>query len=291
MKFAKIPENEISRIRTLHSLKLLDTQPEDIYERATRISKQAFNAPMSCVCFVDTNRVWFKSKQGVDISEINRDISICGHAINQEITDDKYSRLFEITDTLKDDRFVDNPLVINAPMVRYYLGYVLRSVDGENLGTLCIMDSNPRTASNDDKSLLIELGEMLNERLSEIQVTNSFDFDDIAIASSIAYKMFGELDQSLKKRGISLTEWKVLDKVIQSSFSTPTQISKQLNIACSQVSKTLELLEAKGFITRLKSVKNTDRRLVKLECNPQGREIWNYGKRLSKEIVEKLRMH
>jgi len=121
MKEAPIPITEIDRMRALHSLNILDTSPEKIYERTTLIAKQAFNAPMAYICFVGTCRVWFKSAQGVDIPEIGRDISICGHAINQIITDDHASRLFEITDTKSDSRFIDNPLVINAPKVRYYM--------------------------------------------------------------------------------------------------------------------------------------------------------------------------
>jgi DNA-binding MarR family transcriptional regulator len=95
----------------------------------------------------------------------------------------------------------------------------------------------------------------------------------------------------LKKKGISLAEWRILDKVAQSNFATPTKISKQLNLAASQISRALELLEAKGFISRIRSVENCDRRLVKLECNKEGRELWTYGKRMGKEVVVKLGLH
>lgn len=291
MKDAPIPPTEKSRIRALHSLELLDTGPESIYERTTLIAKQAFNVPMACVCLVDSSRVWFKSAQGVDIAEIDRDISICGHAINQSITDDPVSRLFEINDTKTDLRFIDNPLVLNAPMVRYYLGYVLQSIEGENLGTLCIMDTHPRATNKNDQSLLIELGKMIDERLKEIQRSYNLDFDDVAVASNVVYRVFEEMEAMLKKKGISLAEWRILDKVAQSNFATPTKISKQLNLATSQISRALELLEAKGFISRIRSVENCDRRLVKLECNEEGRELWSYGKRLGKEVVGKLGLH
>ncbi len=291
MKHAPIPLTEKSRIRALHSLEILDTSPESIYDRTTRIAKQAFNVPMACVCLVDTSRVWFKSAQGVNISEIDRDISICGHAINQSITDNPISRLFEITDTKTDPRFIDNPLVINAPMVRYYLGYVLQSIDGDNLGTLCIMDTQPRSATENNQRLLIELGRMVDERLKEIEISYNLDFDDVAVASNVVYRVFEEMESMLKKKGISLAEWRILDKVAQSNFATPTKISKQLNLATSQISKTLEILEAKGFISRIRSVENCDRRLVKLECNEEGRELWSYGKRLGKEVVGKLGLH
>ena len=291
MKDAPIPITEINRIRALHSLKLLDTGPERIYEKITLITKQAFNVPMACVCFVDTSRVWLKSAQGVDIPEISRDISICGHAINQSVTDDPVSRLFEITDTKSDFRFTDNPLVINAPMVRYYMGYVLQSIERENIGTLCIMDTSPRTANENDKNLLIELGTMIDERLKEVQLANSLDFDDVTVVSSVVYRVFEEMEALLRKKGISLAEWRILDKVAQSNFATPTKISKQLHLATSQISKALELLEAKGFITRKRSVENCDRRLVKLECNEEGHELWTYGKRLGKEVVGKLGVH
>ncbi|MEM7402038.1 MAG: MarR family transcriptional regulator, partial [Pseudomonadota bacterium] len=251
----------------------------------THVALQSFKVPMAFVCFVDKNRVWFKSKKGVDIQEVDRKYSLCGHAITQDITDNSSSRIFEIPDTRADSRFADNPLVINEPMVRYYMGYVLQSISGEKIGTLCIMDNKPRNTDQSDKNLLIDLGAMIDERLNEIEVASKLDIDDVATVSSYTYRVFEEMNELLKKKGINFTEWRILDKVAQSNFATPTHIAKQLNIARSQVSKALELLEAKGLINRIRTVENCDRRLVKLECNEEGREIWDYGKRLSNQVV------
>jgi len=153
------------------------------------------------------------------------------------------------------------------------------------------MDASQRTANENDKNLLIELGKMADERLKEVKLINSLDFDDVAVASSVVYRVFEEMEAMLRKKGISLAEWRILDKVAQSNFATPTKISKQLNLAASQISKALELLEAKEFITRIRSVENCDRRLVKLECNEEGRELWSYGKRLGNQVVGNLRVN
>ncbi len=288
MKLAPIPENEIERLRALYVLKILDTKPEEIYDRVTRIAAKLFDVPMSSICFVDEKRVWFKSKQGLNVDEIGRSTSICGHTINQNITDNIYSRIYEIQDMSLDPRFSDNPIVINKPNIKYYMSYILQSTSGANIGTLCIMDNRPRNFSQKDKDLLIDLGQVIDKQLKEVNLVNNFSIDDIAIASDVAYKVFDEMDELLRRKGINLIEWRVLDKVVESSFATPTQISKQLGLARPKVSKILEFLEANGLIKRLRSIENTDRRLVKLECNEEGRDIWKYGKRLGNQVVGKL---
>ncbi len=288
MKLAPLPKNEVDRLRALYCLKILDTKPEEVYERVTRVASHLFNVPMSTLCFIDKDRVWFKSTQGVEVVETPRSTSICGHAICQDITNDVHSRVFEIPDTKLDPRFEDNPLVINKPNIRYYLGFILQTQSKANIGTLCIMDVKPRLASQKERNLLIDLGTMIDEMLKEVNIVNNFSINDVAIASSVTYKVFDEMGELLKRKGINLTEWKILDIVVQSSFATPTFIGKQLGLASSQVSKILELLEAKGLIKRMRSVENCDRRLVKLECKEEGRDIWHYGKRLGDQVVDKL---
>ena len=98
------------------------------------------------------------------------------------------------------------------------------------------------------------------------------------------------MDDLLKRKGINLLEWRVLDQVINTNFATPTQIGKKLGLASSQVSKLLELLEAKGLIRRVRSIEKSDRRLVKLECIAEGKEVWAFGKRMGDQIVEKIRI-
>ena len=288
MKLAPIPNDELERIHALYSLKILDTDPEEIYDRVTRIARELFDVPMSSVCFVDKERVWLKSTQGINVSEIQRSTSICGHTVCCDVNDDEFSRLYEIEDLENDPRFCDNPLVINPPNIRYYMAFVLQASSKKNIGTFCIMDTKPRQMSEKDKALFFDLGKMVDDCLKTIDTVNNFSINDLAIASDVVYKVFDEIDGLLKRKSINLTDWKVLDIVVHSDFATPSFISKKLGIACSQVSKILEVLEVKGLIKRVRSVENCDRRLVKLECNEEGRDAWNYGKRISDQVLDKL---
>ena len=288
MRLAPEPKNELERLKALYALKILDTSPEEVYDRITRVAANLFKVPMSTVCFIDEKRVWFKSAHNIEVTYIDRDVSVCGHTICQNIDENEFSRLYEIKDLKKDSRFSDNPLVINPPNIHYYLAYVLQSRSNHNIGTFCIMDTKPREMDEKDKALFVDLGKMIDEQLQAIDPITKFSFNDLAIASDVAYKVFDEIDILLKRKGISLKDWKVLDIVVHTEFATPSYISEHLGLACSQVSKILELLEAKGLIKRVRAVENKDRRLVKLECNEEGRKAWNYGKRVSDQVLDKL---
>ena len=132
MKSPDLPQNEKSRLAALSALNILDTPPEDRFDRLTQMTKQILNVPVAVISLVDENRQWFKSCIGLDASETPRDISFCGHAINGD-------DLFIIPDASQDERFADNPLVENDPKIRFYAGCPLKALDGSKLGTLCII--------------------------------------------------------------------------------------------------------------------------------------------------------
>jgi len=163
MKKPAIPNNEEERLKALRSLNVLDTLPEERFDRLTRLAKRMFNVPMALVSLVDEDRQWFKSCIGIDVSETSRDISFCGHAILGE-------EVFVIPDTLQDERFSDNPTVINEPAFRFYAGCPLRYADGTMLGTLCIMDIKPRTLDDEDLAALKDLAELTEHELMAIQL-------------------------------------------------------------------------------------------------------------------------
>ena len=156
-----IPHDETMRLQSLHSLKILDTHPEDRYDRITRLATRVFDVPIALVSLIDKDRQWFKSRQGLDACETSREISFCGHAIIQD-------GVFIVEDTLLDQRFSDNPLVTDEPNIRFYAGYPLKSQTGRMLGTLCLIDQVPRSFSEEDAEMLQEMGQMVEEELHSL---------------------------------------------------------------------------------------------------------------------------
>ena len=154
MQEAGLPENEASRVATLHRLGILDTQHEDRFDRYTRIAARAFDTPIALISLIDRRRQWFKSAVGVDIDETPREISFCGHAILGD-------GVFEVQNARLDPRFRDNPLVVGPPLIRFYAGAPLKAPNGHRLGTLCIIGRVPHQLSDDEKTTLKNLADMV----------------------------------------------------------------------------------------------------------------------------------
>lgn len=157
------PIDEAARLDTLRRLNVLDTPPEERFDRLTRLAKRLFDVPIALVSFVDADRQWFKSRQGLDATETRRDISFCGHAILGE-------NIMVVTDACSDERFADNPLVAGDPKIRFYAGFPLGAANGSKLGTLCLIDHAPRSMSEDDVRLLDDLATMVEEELAAVQL-------------------------------------------------------------------------------------------------------------------------
>jgi diguanylate cyclase (GGDEF)-like protein len=152
------PVDEFSRLETLRGLNLLDTPPEERFDRVTRLARKIFGTPIALVSLVDADRQWFKSRQGLDATETPREISFCGHAILGD-------RIMVVNDARLDERFCDNPLVSCDPNIRFYAGYPVSAPDGSKVGTLCIIDREPRKLSREELGLFRELGRMIEEEL------------------------------------------------------------------------------------------------------------------------------
>jgi diguanylate cyclase (GGDEF)-like protein len=163
MRSPPTPENEPMRLATLRSLSVLDSQPEERFDRLTRMAKRMFRAPIALVSLIDENRQWFKSCDGLSVSELPRETSFCGHAI---LGND----VFLIEDALKDERFADNPLVTGEPHIRFYAGCPLRAVNGAKMGTLCIIDTKPRAFDDEDITALKDLTAMVEAELTSFQL-------------------------------------------------------------------------------------------------------------------------
>jgi len=294
MQLAPIPFDEAQRLDALRRLLILDSEPEERFDRITRIAHHLFDIPFAFITLVDDSRVWFKSAYGCDMKEEGRDLSICGHAICNSVTEDISSRLFEVHDTEKDDRFSDNTFVTEKCGIRYYLGFVLQSADHRNIGTLCIVDSCPRTFTATEVNLFLDLGFMVEAELNnnrhafKMGVSNFVSHggndnsiagqqtdkvQNLSVALEAVYKQFGK---SQENHNIDYGEWRILNEIVQTEFATPHSICEKLGISPSLITSKLDALEIKRLIERWES-KDGDRRFVHLACTKQGNNVWDMG--------------
>lgn len=168
------PANEAVRIQALHGLNVLDSAPEERFDRLTRLAKRLFNVPIALVTLVDKDRQWFKSCVGLDVNETPRDVSFCGHAILQD-------ELLLVSDAKQDKRFHDNPLVTGEPNIRFYAGYPLTVPNGNKMGTLCLIDTKPRELDDEERGLLRDLAGMAEQELMAVQMAN---MDELTLLSN-----------------------------------------------------------------------------------------------------------
>ncbi|MEQ6918183.1 sensor domain-containing diguanylate cyclase [Halomonas aquatica] len=173
MKKPGNPMDEEARIQALWSLDILDTPGEERFDRLTRLARHVFGVPIALVSFVDEHRQWFKSAQGLDVSETARDVSFCGHAILKD-------EVFIIPDALEDERFADNPLVLGEPHIRFYAGCPITDMEHHNLGTFCILDHKPRELSRDDIAALKDLAAIAERELAIVKLANMDELTSLA---------------------------------------------------------------------------------------------------------------
>ncbi len=148
------PENEKERLAAVKSYKLLDTIPESDYDNITSLVAEICEVPISLITLLDTDRNYLKSHHGIEVQESPRDISFCGHAINQE------EDLFIVEDARLDPKFKNNPLIAQANSI-FYAGAPLINSDGFKLGTLCVFDTKPRKLKDWQKTTLVNLSKQV----------------------------------------------------------------------------------------------------------------------------------
>ncbi len=158
MERPQIPENEKERLEILKSLNILESGPQDEFERVTLLAKKFFEVPIVLISLVDKERLWFKSIQGLDVEESGRDVSFCGHTI---LKDD----MLCVQDTHQDDRFKDNPLVTGKLGVRFYAGVPFVVKDQVRVGTFCLLDTKPRQLSREEVALFLNLAKSIELEL------------------------------------------------------------------------------------------------------------------------------
>lgn len=190
MQPAPLPPNEAERLAALVRCNVLDTPPEERFDRITRLLGRLLDVPIAIVSLLDASRSWFKSSYGLAGSEVPRELTFCGHTILEP------AAALVVEDATQDPRFARNPLVLGEPEIRFYAGQPLRTPAGFALGTLCVIDRRPRSLTPHQLELLedfahvigdeIELSRSLSEsveREAQLQRQNA-DLQDLARALS-----------------------------------------------------------------------------------------------------------
>jgi anti-sigma regulatory factor (Ser/Thr protein kinase) len=153
-----LAENEAARLEALARYRILDTEPERAFDDLALLASQICGTPIALISLVDAHRQWFKSRIGLSLTQTERSIAFCSHAIDQR-------DLFIVADARTSDVFRDNPLVVDDPGICFYAGSPLVTPDGYALGTLCVLDRVPRTLTADQLEALTALRRQVESQL------------------------------------------------------------------------------------------------------------------------------
>jgi GAF domain-containing protein len=173
-----VPANEVSRLTELRRYEILDTPPERALDDIVRLAASLFQVESSTIALIDDDRQWFKAKFGTETCETGRSEAFCAHTILSR-------EVMVVLDASEDPRFRANPLVVGPPFIRFYAGCPIASPDMLNIGTLCLIDSRPRTAfGKQDRKQLAALTEIaaaeINKRIARFDQRNEERFSVVA---------------------------------------------------------------------------------------------------------------
>jgi two-component system, NtrC family, sensor kinase len=158
MTTAPAPITDQARVAALQKYAILDTEPEQAFDDLTLLASYVCKTPIALISLVDEDRQWFKSRIGLSVSQTAREVAFCSTAIQQ-------SDVLVVPDTLQDERFRNNPLVVSEPRIRFYAGAPLITEEGYALGTLCVIDQAPRELSVDQREALQALSRLVLAQL------------------------------------------------------------------------------------------------------------------------------
>ena len=165
--------DETLRLQTLNALKVLDTPRDERFDRITKLAQRLLDVPIALISLVDDKRIWFKSRQGLEATDMPRAGALCDHALHGET-------VFVVEDATKDARFRDNPVVTGAAGVRFYAGCPVSAEDGSRLGTLCVLDTVPRQVAPADIELMSDLAQMIEDELSTLTMATTDELTKLA---------------------------------------------------------------------------------------------------------------
>ena len=152
--------DELRHLTALDSVAIMDSLPEERFERLARIARNQFKVSTTLITFIDAERQWFKTHLGISETEGLRASSFC----NLTITED---RVLYVPDAAEGDRFHDNPMVTGSPYIRFYAGAPIRTADGQRIGTLCLADATPRILDADDLQRIRDIADYIEQELTQ----------------------------------------------------------------------------------------------------------------------------
>lgn len=194
-----VPHNEKERLRALHNYGILDTLSETEFDRLTELAAIICDAPVSLVSLIDEKRQWFKSTVGIDAKETSRDLAFCAYTIMDTC-------IFEVEDATKDERFKNNALVTGGPGIRFYAGYPLVDPQGYALGSLCVIDSQPKVLTGKQKRALKLLADEVISLIVERRLREELrNFEKLFILSNDLV-FVGGIDGFFKKINPAFTK-------------------------------------------------------------------------------------
>jgi len=174
-----IPKNEAQRLAALNRYDILDTDPDQFFDDLVELASFICDAPISFISFIDEDRQWYKAKKGIDSNGSARELAFCSHAIMQH-------ELFIVPDATLDERFANNPFVTQDPFIRFYAGAPLVTADGHALGTLCVIDRQPRQLTARQRSALAALSRQVMAQLDLRHANRQLSAAQDELASSEA---------------------------------------------------------------------------------------------------------
>ncbi|MBV6622270.1 MAG: tetratricopeptide repeat protein [Rivularia sp. (in: Bacteria)] len=201
---APLPSNELARLEALRQYQILDTAPEKVFDDFTFLAAQICRTPIALISFVDGDRQWFKSKVGVDVDCTPRDVAFCAYTIMQQ-------QPLVVPNALKDSRFADNPLVANAPDIRFYAGAPLITPEGYGIGTLCVVDTVPRDLSLEQQEGLRALS---NQVIAQLEMRRNV----ITLSRNVIQRQQREAQMLREQEFIEVIYRRGLDKARKGDY-------------------------------------------------------------------------
>ncbi len=208
----EVPTVEDARMAAVRRYDVLDTPPDGAFDRVTELAAAIFEVPISVVSIVDVDRIWFKSRHGLDAEQVGRDPGLCSSAILQDET-------WIVTDAARDPRTLTNPLVVGDLGLRFYAGHPLCTQDGHRLGTLAVIDRQPRSVSPRESAALRSLSQVVVDEL------------ELRISARRLLTLERERAERTRQEAV---RYQRMAETLQQGLASNRQIGKALGLVMSQ---------------------------------------------------------